>query len=162
MPGPAPKNPALRQRRNATSTRSALPAAGAMAKNPVPDLPEGEWHPRVQEWWRTVWRSPMAVEFLKSDEVGGLYLLADLYQARWTCRGDPKALVEVAKEIRLQEVRFGLSPMDRRRLQWEVGKPGGEEPKQKKRTHSTRAAHPRAPVADPRSVLKVERGGKAA
>lgn len=166
MPGPAPKSPALRQRRNATTTRAALPAAAVMAKNAVPSLPEGEWHPRVQEWWRTVWRSPMAAEFLKSDEVGGLYLLADLYQARWTCRDDAKALVEVAKEIRLQEVRFGLSPMDRRRLQWEVGKEDasattGKNAGGKRKTEKTGGSKQK-PATDTRNVLSMDAYRKGA
>lgn len=150
MPGPPPKPDALRQRRNTTSTRATLPSQESAAKRRVPDLPEGDWHPRVRQWWESVWRSPMAAEFLDADMRGGLYLLADLHQARWEARADPKALVEVAKEIRLQEVRFGLSPMDRRRLQWDVeaDAPTEAKPEPKKRKP------PKEPVADPRSLFK--------
>ena len=79
---------------------------------------------RVVEWWDSVWRSPMASEFLDVDRRGGLYLIADLYQARWTA-DSASAIANISKEIRLQEARFGLSPIDRRRLQWEVAR--GEE-----------------------------------
>lgn len=157
MPGPAPKPSATRQRRNRTTTAAQLPSEASAADNEVPPLPpraEGAepWHPMVVEWWESVWRSPMAAEFLDADMRGGLYLLADLHQLRWTALTGG-ALIEVAKEIRLQEVRFGLSPIDRRRLQWEVDK--GE--KAAARTENRRQKTPKKSKAakDPRSVLKV-------
>lgn len=94
----------------------------------------------------------MASEYLDADMKGGLYLLADLHDARWkaTETGD---LVKLASEIRLQEVRFGLSPIDRSRLRWtiEQGETAAE------RTESRRAAKvPKAPKGkDPRGVLKM-------
>lgn len=153
--GRPPKSPATRQRRNRTSTVAELPAPDEVSDREVPVLPpraDGkQWDLRVLDWWNTVWRSPMAVEFLEADMKGSLFLLADLHQIRWTATnaGD---LIEVSKEIRLQEQRFGLSPIDRRRLQWSVPNPdrkGGQgAPKQGERA-------PRRPVKDPRSVLKV-------
>lgn len=104
----------------------------------------------VLAWWQAVWRSPMASEYLEADMKGGLYLLAELHQQRWTAK-DPSDLVKVATEIRQQEVRFGLSPIDRRRLQWEVEK--AEQATE--RTESRRQRRSPDPVADPRSVLKV-------
>src|SRR3990172_3209491 len=126
MPGPVPKPAQLRQRRNRYTTAATLPSERISARRKVPPLPEREskaevWHPRVIEWWRAVWRSPMAQEYLGADMRGGLYLLAELHQRRWT-ETDTKVLVALAAEIRQQEVRFGLSPIDRRRLQWEVAK----------------------------------------
>lgn len=155
--GPPPKSAALRQRRNSTTTRATLPAEGSGKKNRVPKLPArdqpGEkWHPMVMEWWKSVWRSPMAAEFLDADMRGGLYLLADLYQVRWTSRDDPAALSKAAAEIRLQEVRFGLSPMDRRRLQWEVER--GDQAAARTASRKKATEPPREPVADPRSVLR--------
>ena len=152
--GPAPKAAALRQRTNTKSTRARLPSVGEAVKNKVPALPsrEGGWHKAVREWWESVWRSPMAAEFLDADMRGGLYLLADLHQARWTLRDNPSALVEVAREIRLQEVRFGLSPVDRSRLQWEVEKPEPEATQEPTRRGRIKA--PAQPVADPRSLFK--------
>lgn len=150
MPSPIPKPASLRQRRNKTSTAANLPPQSASATNDVPDLfPReggGEWHPMVLEWWDSVWRSPMASEYLDADMRGGLFLLADLHQARWTATSRT-ALIEAAKEIRLQEVRFGLSPIDRRRLQWEVEK--GEQAIEKTTTRRERKA-PKRPAGDPR------------
>lgn len=153
--GPAPKPAALRQRRNKTSTAASLPSAEDAAEFEVPELPEREdgeeWHPRVLGWWEAVWRSPMAPEFLDADMKGGLYLLADLHQLRWTATSRT-ALIDAAKEIRLQEVRFGLSPIDRRRLQWEVAR--GEEA-QKRRTSERGAKNEgENEDSDPRSKLK--------
>lgn len=135
MSGPPPKDPKLRQRRNKAATKASLPSASDAAEYEVPDLPErddGEpWHPMVLEWWEAVWRSPMASEYLDADMRGGLYLLADLHQLRWTA-DSRTALIAASKEIRLQEVRFGLSPIDRRRLQWEIAR--GEDAEKKRST----------------------------
>lgn len=150
-----PKPDALRQRRNKSTTKATLPTSERAAKNKVPPLPkraDGKWHPMVLEWWRSVWRSPMATEYLDADMKGGLYLLAELYQIRWTAT-EPKALIEAAKEIRLQGVLFGLSPIDRRRLQWEVEK--GEQAAEKTQGRRQTRKAPKEPVKDPRSVLKL-------
>jgi hypothetical protein len=148
--GPPPKPAALRQRRNRTPATATLPTAEESAQNDVPALYEREpkWHPKVVEWWASVWRSPMASEFLDADLRGGLYLLADLHQIRWTA-ATPKDVLEAAKEIRLQEVRFGLSPVDRRRLQWEIAR--GEEAERKKERPPPAA---KRSTKDPRGALK--------
>jgi len=119
MKGPPPKNPATRQRANRAVTAATL-APEAVRKR-TPALPRRElkggtprpWHPLTRAWWRDVWRSPMAAKFLRSD-THGLYLLADLVDRFWN--GD----VDRANEIRLQCQRFGLSPIDRWRLQWNL------------------------------------------
>ena len=74
----------------------------------------------VQEWWRDIWTSPMAAEYLEADK-HGLYLLAELYHRRWNATKNSELRL-LAAEIRQQEIRFGLTPIDRRRLQWEVEK----------------------------------------
>lgn len=155
----------LRQRRNKIPGAAHLPTEELSLENAVPDLPSrppmagpdgapllNEWHSMVIEWWESVWRSPMASEYLDADMKGGLYLLADLHQARWNAT-DSHELVKLAAEIRLQEVRFGLSPVDRSRLRWtiEQGETAAE------RTESRRAG--KAPTVpkrkDPRDVLKM-------
>lgn len=157
MRGPPPKPLHLRQRRNKVSTQAMLPSREESAGRPVPPLPArqrgaGRWHPRVVAWWKSVWRSPMAGELLGPDVLGGLHLLAELYQRRWT-ETDTSALVRIASEIRQQEVRFGLSPIDRRRLQWEVEK--GEQAEEQTKKRRERKSVPTEPVEDPRDVLKV-------
>jgi len=163
---PLPKPDHLRQRRNKVPPPAQLPTAAESADNEVPPLPDREptespyldqarkpqpWHPMVLEWWASVWRSPMASEYLDADMKGGLYMLADLHQARWDVRGDASKLRELAAEIRLQEVRFGLSPADRSRLRWAIDQ--GERAAEQTEARREKKA-PKA-TKDPRSLLKV-------
>ena len=157
--GPPPKSATLRQRRNRTRSSSVLPNENAPKnkERKVPKLPERDskaekWHPKVIEWWTSVWTSPMAAEFLGPDVKGGLYGLAELYQQRWSAK-DAKQLVSILAEIRLQEVRFGLSPIDRRRLQWEVEK--GEQAEERTTQRRKTKRLKRTAKKDPREVLKV-------
>ncbi len=79
-----------------------------------------ELHPLTVAFWREITESPMANEWDRSD-LHGLILLADLYNTYWNCPPEKMATkAQLAAEIRLQEQRFGLSPLDRRRLQWEI------------------------------------------
>ena len=142
MPGPTPKPAALRQHRLRHST--AAPLTRARSRRKVPLLPactRGDWHPNTLAWWPEVWRSPMAAEYLPAD-IHGLYLLADLVDLYWR-----KPTPALAAEIRLQRMCFGLTPIDRRRLQWEVEQPG----RAPQRPIPTRAA----PEDDPRRILRV-------
>ena len=153
MPGPAPKPPGLRQRRNRASTKATLPTEAKAAKQKIPPLPQrkGNWHERVIVWWESIWRSPMATEYLEPDKQG-LILLAYLQQSFWTARSN-KDRFRFAAEIRQQEVRFGLTPIDRRRLQWEVEK--GESAAV--RTATRRKRKRPNPKNDPRDVLRLEK-----
>lgn len=146
MPGPTPKAPEMRQRRNRTSTAATLPSESGRRAPPLhkhSGAPECDWHPMTRAWWRDVWRSPMAAEFLKAD-VHGLYLLAELVDRFWLT-GD----TELAKEIRLQRQCFGLTPIDRRRLQWEV--PQERKTRKSERTPPTSSA---SAGPDPRAALR--------
>ena len=84
----------------------------------------------------------MAGEYLQTD-VDGLGRLAILIDAFYR-KPNPNLL----KEIRLQEARFGFSPVDRARLQWEVLK--GEEAEKKRKPPER---NPNASSKDPRGVL---------
>jgi hypothetical protein len=81
--------------------------------------------PQVQAAWQELWSSAMSVEWDRSD-VSGLLLYADLLQTYWSLAPE-KAMSKsaLAAEIRLQRAEFGLTPLARRRLQWEVER--GEE-----------------------------------
>ncbi len=61
-----------------------------------------------------------APEFLKAD-IHGLFQLALLTNDFWLAES-PSARSNLAAEMRQQSQRFGLSPIDRRRLQWEIEK----------------------------------------
>lgn len=94
----------------------------------------------------------MASAWLGADHLGGLLILADLYQARWMATTTTQ-LIQVAGEIRLQEARFGLSPVDRKRLEWEIerGEAAAPVPEDKRR-----AVGAPDPAKDPRAVLRLE------
>lgn len=121
MPSPT-KHPSVRARMNKSSTRAVLTEPPEDAE--IPSLPvrldcENKpipYEKATEDWWDAIWLSPMRSEFHKSD-VHGLYRLADLVDAYWGGRGDR---IKLAAEIRLTQKDFGLTPMDRRRLEWTI------------------------------------------
>lgn len=146
MPGPAPKNPATRQRRNKSSTRALLPAE----KNPIkrapslPSIDSIEWSDLTRRWWRDVWSSPQRDEFLRAD-LASLFRLAILTNSFFSTFD-----MEIAREIRLLEREFGFTPLSRRRLEWTVTQT--EEAKDRhivNRSRRSRAIR----ADDPREVL---------
>ena len=152
MPGPAPKPADLRQRRNKKAGSTNLPSQEDMKdkNNKIPALQNPDkrkFHVLTRAWWRRVWESPMAGEYLPTD-IDGLARLAILIDNYYWNPADKKAK-ELLGEIRLQEARFGLSPVDRSRLQWEVAR--GEEAEQKRKPKRNPNPH----KADPRGVLGV-------
>lgn len=117
MPGPRPKDPAVRARRNKASTHDILDPNERVTKAPslTKDILGVELiRPQVHRWWRVVWRSPMAPRWLEAD-VEVLYLIATL---RNKFVGDPTPTL--ASEIRQQEARLGLDVMSRRRADWRI------------------------------------------
>ena len=148
MPGPLPKDPALRQRRNKSSTRAILPAEAPRLQRPrLPKLPEGEtWHPMARQFWTAVWSSPMHYEFLRADEPA-LFRLVALVNAFWHT-----GKLEIAREIRLMEREFGLTPLSRRRLEWTVAQ--AEEAKDRhEQKRIKRSVVIDGEVKDPRELL---------
>lgn len=141
---PTPKPAATRARRNKASTNTTLTSVHDVAE---PKLPAGrKWHRQTRSWWKDVWASPMAPEYDESD-LHGLYLLAVLVDDFWVHPSQG-----LAAEIRLQRQCFGLSPIDRRRLQWEIDR--GESAAGKTRKRREAVAPKPAPVTeDPRRLL---------
>lgn len=145
MSGPPPKDPKLRARRNKTSTAATLSDLNPPASDDSgPVLPplvqlggEGDWHPYVLQWWDEIWASPMALEYTTPD-VHGLVTLMHMQHRYW--RGEH----DLATEIRLQRQCYGLTSLDRRRLQWDIRRP--EKPAEPQKRPER--------LEDPRSVLK--------
>ena len=147
--GPAPKPASLRQRRNKKAGATTLQTPEEQTeKVKLPSLQNPDkrtFHRLTRAWWKRIWTSPMAGEYLESD-VDGLARLALLVDDYY--KHPSKDLMA---EMRLQEARFGLSPVDRSRLQWEVAR--GEESQAKRRPHQSSRANPSA--KDPRGILGV-------
>jgi len=145
MSGPLPKDPAIRQRTNKSSSRALLPAE----TNPIKDLPRlpgnGKgFHEMARRWWADVWSSPQCHEYLRAD-LPSLYRLVKLVDIFWK-DGD----MSVATEIRLLEREFGLTPLARRRLEWQVAQT--EEALDKREINRARRARV-VSQDDPRGVL---------
>lgn len=164
MPGPPPKDASLRARRNKTATAAKLRAVGDdegvdhEARHPLPERRDEDgnvipWHAMATDLWREVWGSPMAAEYLDAD-VPGLYVLAALTDAYWKGIDQGKIGKELAAEIRLQRIDYGLTPIARRRLQWEVERAESAQD-QGRRRRVTPADRAQAAAAgdDPRRLL---------
>jgi len=152
MPGPTPKPAALRQRRNRATSTANLPAERAPRERDrkpyLPRCPDADdlkatWHPMARRWWNDVWASPMHHQFLRGDEPALLRLMV-LVDRFWKTQA-----LDVAREIRMLEREFGLTPLSRRRLEWNVVQ--AEEAKDKFEQRRVK----RATVidGDPRSIL---------
>src|SRR5690242_11487915 len=104
MPGPAPKEPSTRARRNKTATRATLKRHTKEAPS-IPARAAG-WHEMTAQWWADVWASPMSQEWDESD-VHNIYLLAMVYDDIWTAES-PRDRKEAAAEYRQQRKDLGL------------------------------------------------------
>ena len=150
--GPAPKNPKLRQRKNRSASAALISADGAPMDPPkLPNAMRGHaWHARTRAWWNRLWKSPMASQWLASD-VDGLFRLAILVDDYW--KVESGARTAISKEIRMIEQKYGLTPDDRRRLNWEVVPPFGDS--KKEQTNETRNQQKAMPI-DPRIAARRE------
>lgn len=149
MKGRIPKDSSVRQRRNKTAG-SAKFTDEAKKRRRAPRLPgrqdDKQWHPLTRAWWRDLWHSPMADEFLRSDH-HALFRLALLIDSFWL-----EPTKDLASEIRLEQQAFGLTPLDRRRLEWTVERLDAEKPPKRA------MQRPPADAADPRALLAVGSG----
>jgi hypothetical protein len=133
------RNPA---RRNRSTTRATLTTVHNVT---APQLPaDRDWQPLTVAWWRDVWASPMAPEYDESDR-HGLFLLAVLVDQFWESPS-----TALAAEIRLQRQCFGLTPIDRRRLQWEIERTDEAQDRGRRRRTTPKGKG----GDDPRGVLR--------
>jgi hypothetical protein len=148
MPGPPPKDPAARARRNRTSTAGVIDAAPA--RMPAlgrhrPDSSSGSpiaWHPETRRWWRTIWSSAIAERWIDAH-VPSIRALARLVDDFWKAP-NPTEARQIHAEVRLASREFGLSLLAARSLNWELRRPAAAPEKQ---------AAPLPPGTDPRSIL---------
>lgn len=158
------KHASTRARRNTAATKSTLRLAAPDETRPIPPLrpeqprmdadgvPE-EWLPITRQWWDDLWASPMSPEYIDAD-YWQLLILADLYDRYWRAPSQTAAK-EMAGEIRLQRQAFGITPYDRRRLEWtieeaETAKDKGSQRRQAAQRAAAVAAHD---GEDPRAIM---------
>jgi hypothetical protein len=127
-----PKHPSQRRRRNKPPVKPRVLSSKARVKK-IPALPGTGWTPAGRAYWKRIWSSPMATQYLDAD-VPGLQRLTRLAQRAATGELGVAAL----GEMRHLEDRFGLSPLSRRRLQIDIdtdllAKSGAEEPQDDER-----------------------------
>lgn len=148
MPRPL-KDPAIRQRRNKKPTAATMEAETVLASGDAPPLPKrgadaDPWHPQTVAFWADVWASPMAKRYLQVD-LHGLFVLAELTDQFWH-----KPSAYLSSEMRARAVAYGLTPLDRNRLDWKIEAPKKPEEEQKP------AAEVKAREGfDPRKVLEM-------
>ena len=164
--GPTRKHPSVRARRNTVSTAATL-----TEQNPddveIPKLPSGvTWHSMTKAWWNDIWPSPMAQEWHSSD-IHGLYRLAMMVNTFWQATDetvdedgkdigcDMATMLKMATEIRLSGQPYGLTPLDRRRLEWQIEETDAKKAAGNRRRAAGQQTPAPTPVpgADPRLHL---------
>lgn len=138
--GPAPKDAAARQRRNAPRALELVAAVGAqVAALKAPPPPDGLLK-RTVERWEAFWTSPVASLVDRTSDMPALERLFELYddcaRFRRSIRDNPmiegsqgqmvrnpfvKDLKDSQAEVRQLEDRFGLSPRARLGLNLTLG-----------------------------------------
>lgn len=153
---PQPKKPeGVRRRTNKAATKATLTT---QTKPKVPDLPDHPsddvWHPQAVEFWQDVWSSPMSPEWDPGSDRHNVLMCVLLVHDMWTT-GSAGVRAKSASEFRLQRASLGLSPYDRRRLEWTI-----EQADEAVEKGTTRRAAKKTPArrgakkaADPRAHL---------
>ena len=150
------KHSSVRARANKASTASTLDSGASGIAPTLPKKPaeldddgnrlNEDWHSETLAWWADMWASPMAKEYHTSDK-HALFVLAVLVDQFWRAPD-----TKLASEIRLQRVAFGLTPYDRRRLEWTIEVTEDAKDKGSSRRESKGAKQP-DPAKDPRLAL---------
>jgi hypothetical protein len=79
----------------------------------MPDAPRAGWSEEAERAWATWWASPMSAAWIEADLVA---LRRALRLVDASARGDSAA----SGPLTALEDRLGLTPLARRRLQWEI------------------------------------------
>ena len=165
--GPAPKDASVRARNNKSSTKATLYAVEPEDVD-IPPMPPAEhyvpcpfpessefyyepfWFPAVVAWWEDIWSSPMSSEFSDSD-IHGLYMGCKQLQESLNPRN--KATEQAAFMTKFEQTvrNFGLNPMARRSLQWEIDRGDEASDRVDKRRQAKAQTRPAKPAFDPRS-----------
>jgi len=150
----AKKHTSTRARRNKATTAATL-TPGASAENP-PELPERPtgWHPLTVQWWADVWASPMSAEWHPETDLHNVYAAAMHYDDMWRA----ETAVERQKAdaaFQKREAALGLTPYDRRRLEWTIATATDATARTQRRQQTTTKPAAKPAVKDPRAALSV-------
>lgn len=153
MPAPK-KDSSVRARRNVAATAAVLGVVEG-GSGDVPEMPEAvQWHPMAVKWWEDVWSSPMSPEWDESD-FHNVVLCAVLYNDIWLAES-AKDRKDAAGEYRLQRKDLGLTPYDRRRLEWTIESASeAREKGERRRSKAAVSEKPSGPPSDPRGELRL-------
>lgn len=152
MPGPAPKDPSTRARRNADPIKKT---ELRFVKGKQPKLPdrfdeEGiprSWPAQTVAWWK-MWRESSLADQLTDTDWLFLLDTALIHAAFWD--GDLKQ----AAELRQRVAKYGATPEDRARLRISYATADEADDKAK---NTRQAVVPPAAGSDPRRVLRAVR-----
>lgn len=114
MPGPAPKHPDQRRRRNAAPQLTKLPAEGR--RGDLPTWPLSKPTAAESTFWAEVWATPQSVAW---EQLGWVRTVARYVRVAVQAE-KPKAPASICSEARQLEDRLGLTPMSLLRLRWEI------------------------------------------
>lgn len=119
MPGPTPKDPSVRARRNKSSTRRELSTDHEVKVPMLPALVGVAWQPITRKWWRELWSSGMAPEYLEVHRYG-LFRVAMLFNRFFDPETELKQQLEIQVRLEKAEADYGINPMAMRRLEWQI------------------------------------------
>lgn len=148
---PQKKHASVRSRATKAATKATLHALdpATIEIPPLPSHPDGlEWQEQTAAWWEDVWSSPMAAEFVQAD-IHGVFRLAILVDDFWV---NPSTKTHA--EIRIAQQAYGLTPYDRRRLEWTVET--AEAAKDRGNSRRRMAQMPQPPAGDDPRLRIVE------
>lgn len=145
------KHPSARARANRASTAATLTAASTWKPGLPASVREDGWHPQTLAWWSDVWDAPMSGEFHESD-MHQLVVLACLMDDFFTATSRSMR-TSISAEIRQHRTAFGLTPYDRRRLEWTIEQVDEAKDRGRQRRERQGVEQPAA-GADPRGILR--------
>ena len=147
----AKKHSSVRARTNRASSAATLPAVSTRI-GPAPELPDiREWSPLTLAWWIDLWASPMSSEYHDSDR-HQIVVLAMLMDDFFTAESRTMRTT-ISAEIRQHRTAFGMTPYDRRRLEWQIETAEDAKDRGKQRRVRSGVQQP-AGAADPRGILR--------
>lgn len=156
MPGPTPKDPNVRARRNKSTTRRTLSVEHDVKAPPLPKLPDVEWLPITRKWWRELWASGMAPEYLEVHRFG-LFRVAMLFNKFFDPDTELKQQLDIQVRLEKAEADYGINPMAMRRLEWQIEETEDKQARGNRRRTAQPPADPQAAPAaqgdDPRLKL---------